>query len=298
MTEETTTVDLVEPHLLRLSPPPSASSELSSPSGLPSCSSADPVTTPVSACDSTTTTTSSRLAEIQDALVEVESTPASALSPRDTSSSYNCPHYHLHHHHHHLPQRLSPPPPQQQGWSSPVTLESSAVGDGVVVVVNHALPLSPSMTPPILLSPTGGDDEEDEEVPSTHTTSSSDSVANSPLSFASEDEEEEEADVGVEGTMPTEDVPTFLQSTSSDSPHSPVQHQQQTTTTTTTPEKSPSPRLSRDVSWCKQLVLFGANPNLSNLDGWHPLHLASFSGLNENLNYLISCNTNNGPQVK
>ncbi|KAH9425924.1 Receptor-interacting serine/threonine-protein kinase 4, partial [Dermatophagoides pteronyssinus] len=39
--------------------------------------------------------------------------------------------------------------------------------------------------------------------------------------------------------------------------------------------------LGRDVSWCKLLVLNGANPNLSNQDGWHPLHLAAFRGLKE-----------------
>src|SRR6218665_981251 len=36
----------------------------------------------------------------------------------------------------------------------------------------------------------------------------------------------------------------------------------------------------------------GANPNLSNKDGWHPLHLASFKGATETLNYLVSCNNN------
>jgi len=51
--------------------------------------------------------------------------------------------------------------------------------------------------------------------------------------------------------------------------------------------------LGRDVSWCRQLVLNGANPNLSNLDGWHPLHLAATFGHNEILRYLINCNNNN-----
>ncbi|KAJ6218571.1 hypothetical protein RDWZM_009728 [Blomia tropicalis] len=49
--------------------------------------------------------------------------------------------------------------------------------------------------------------------------------------------------------------------------------------------------LGRDVSWCKQLVLNGANPNLSSQDGWHPLHLAAHHGLIENLTYLINCNS-------
>jgi len=48
--------------------------------------------------------------------------------------------------------------------------------------------------------------------------------------------------------------------------------------------------LGRDVSWCKQLVLNGANPNLSNLDGWHPIHLAAYNGHHEILTYLIDCN--------
>jgi ankyrin repeat protein len=46
----------------------------------------------------------------------------------------------------------------------------------------------------------------------------------------------------------------------------------------------------RDVSWCRQLVLNGANPNLSNHDGWHPLHLAASYGHKEILSYLINCN--------
>ncbi|XP_074593621.1 notch-regulated ankyrin repeat-containing protein B-like [Brevipalpus obovatus] len=46
----------------------------------------------------------------------------------------------------------------------------------------------------------------------------------------------------------------------------------------------------RDVSWCRQLVINGANPNLCNQDGWHPLHLAALKGLTESLTYLITCN--------
>jgi len=49
--------------------------------------------------------------------------------------------------------------------------------------------------------------------------------------------------------------------------------------------------LGRDVSWCQQLVNNGANPNLSNQDGWHPIHLAAFNGLHESLTYLITCNS-------
>ncbi|KAI1284827.1 Notch-regulated ankyrin repeat-containing protein [Halotydeus destructor] len=49
--------------------------------------------------------------------------------------------------------------------------------------------------------------------------------------------------------------------------------------------------LGRDVSWLKQLVTNGANPNLSNLDGWHPMHLAAFTGHQETLTYLITCNS-------
>lgn len=47
----------------------------------------------------------------------------------------------------------------------------------------------------------------------------------------------------------------------------------------------------RDVSWCKKLVSRGANPNLSNKDGWHPIHLAAYSGHPEILSYLVKCNT-------
>lgn len=46
--------------------------------------------------------------------------------------------------------------------------------------------------------------------------------------------------------------------------------------------------MGRDVNWAKQLVNCGANPNLSNLDGWHPIHLAAFNGLQETLSYLIT----------
>jgi len=46
--------------------------------------------------------------------------------------------------------------------------------------------------------------------------------------------------------------------------------------------------MGRDVNWTKQLVNCGANPNLSNLDGWHPIHLAAFNGLQETLSYLIT----------
>ncbi|XP_054153823.1 notch-regulated ankyrin repeat-containing protein B-like [Oppia nitens] len=52
--------------------------------------------------------------------------------------------------------------------------------------------------------------------------------------------------------------------------------------------------LGRDVSWCRQLVLNGANTNLSNHDGWHPLHLAAVFGHNETLSYLIKCNNTKG----
>ena len=47
--------------------------------------------------------------------------------------------------------------------------------------------------------------------------------------------------------------------------------------------------LGRDVRWCQQLVNNGANPDLSNKDGWHPIHLAAFYGLHESLTYLITC---------
>jgi ankyrin repeat protein len=49
-------------------------------------------------------------------------------------------------------------------------------------------------------------------------------------------------------------------------------------------------RLGRDVSWCKQLVRHGANPNLSTLDGWSTMHLAAMQGHTEILTYLMDCN--------
>jgi ankyrin repeat protein len=49
----------------------------------------------------------------------------------------------------------------------------------------------------------------------------------------------------------------------------------------------------RDVSWCKKLVARGANPNLSNKEGWHPMHLAAYSGNPEILSYLMKCNSRN-----
>lgn len=45
----------------------------------------------------------------------------------------------------------------------------------------------------------------------------------------------------------------------------------------------------RNLAWCKQLVLNGANPNLTNRAGWHPIHLAAFNGSRETMRYLIDC---------
>lgn len=45
----------------------------------------------------------------------------------------------------------------------------------------------------------------------------------------------------------------------------------------------------RSLAWCKQLVTNGANPNLTNRAGWHPIHLAAFSGSRETMRYLIDC---------
>lgn len=47
----------------------------------------------------------------------------------------------------------------------------------------------------------------------------------------------------------------------------------------------------RDISWCKQLILNGANPNLSNQDGWHPIHLAAYCGHPDILTFLLKCNS-------
>lgn len=48
----------------------------------------------------------------------------------------------------------------------------------------------------------------------------------------------------------------------------------------------------RSLAWCKQLVLNGANPNLTNRAGWHPIHLAAFNGSRETMRYLIDCIAN------
>lgn len=48
----------------------------------------------------------------------------------------------------------------------------------------------------------------------------------------------------------------------------------------------------RDSAWCKQLILNGANPNLTNRAGWHPIHLAAFNGSRETMGYLIKCIAN------
>lgn len=48
----------------------------------------------------------------------------------------------------------------------------------------------------------------------------------------------------------------------------------------------------RGLTWCKQLILNGANPNLTNRAGWHPVHLAAFNGSRETLRYLIDCIAN------
>lgn len=48
----------------------------------------------------------------------------------------------------------------------------------------------------------------------------------------------------------------------------------------------------RSLAWCKQLVLYGANPNLTNRAGWHPIHLAAFNGSRDTMRYLIDCLAN------
>lgn len=45
----------------------------------------------------------------------------------------------------------------------------------------------------------------------------------------------------------------------------------------------------RNLAWCKQLVTSGANPNLTNRAGWHPIHLAAYGCSTETLNYLCDC---------
>lgn len=46
----------------------------------------------------------------------------------------------------------------------------------------------------------------------------------------------------------------------------------------------------RNLAWCKELVSCGSNPDLMNQDGWHPIHLAAYSGLHETMLYLIDLN--------
>lgn len=48
----------------------------------------------------------------------------------------------------------------------------------------------------------------------------------------------------------------------------------------------------RSLAWCRQLILSGANPNLTNRAGWHPIHLAAFNGSRETMRYLIDCIAN------
>ena len=48
----------------------------------------------------------------------------------------------------------------------------------------------------------------------------------------------------------------------------------------------------RSLAWCKQLVSSGANPNLANRAGWHPIHLAAFGCSRETMRYLIDCVAN------
>lgn len=48
----------------------------------------------------------------------------------------------------------------------------------------------------------------------------------------------------------------------------------------------------RGLEWCKELVSNGANPNLTDKSGWHPIHLAAFNGSRETMRYLIDCLAN------
>lgn len=47
--------------------------------------------------------------------------------------------------------------------------------------------------------------------------------------------------------------------------------------------------LGRGLSWCKLLIANGADPNLTNRAGWHPIHLAAHSSSKETMSYIISC---------
>lgn len=43
----------------------------------------------------------------------------------------------------------------------------------------------------------------------------------------------------------------------------------------------------RSLAWCKKLVSCGADPHLMNRDGWHPIHLAAYTGSRETMVYLL-----------
>lgn len=43
----------------------------------------------------------------------------------------------------------------------------------------------------------------------------------------------------------------------------------------------------RNLAWCKELISCGSNPNLMNQDGWHPIHLAAYTGCRDTMLYLI-----------
>ncbi|XP_040577045.1 uncharacterized protein [Lepeophtheirus salmonis] len=42
----------------------------------------------------------------------------------------------------------------------------------------------------------------------------------------------------------------------------------------------------------KLLIQYGANPGLTNREGWSPVHIASFSGNTELYSYIVRCNSN------
>nr|ACO14612.1 Notch-regulated ankyrin repeat-containing protein B [Caligus clemensi] len=42
----------------------------------------------------------------------------------------------------------------------------------------------------------------------------------------------------------------------------------------------------------KLLISYGANPGMTNREGWSPVHIASFSGNTELYSYIVRCNSN------
>lgn len=197
--------ETIDANLLRLSPPPSASAMTPCDSeNLDPSESTSPVAT---CCDSTLCDDVSSERDFPSSTDVVLTTcttvdaantpPVSTRSPSRDIFSSSSPVYN-----HHLPHRDS---------FYQLTVQPTEV----VVVRHHPLPLSPSMTPPIVLSPTlspsaGSTDDESDSESSPVEESSASSVANSPISLASDDETEESEEEVKEETTTQSSPPPLL----------------------------------------------------------------------------------------